>query len=233
MGTRTHFAGCTVGLLAVWVIVAAFGDVLTEPLIGDGVADPAGLFLGLLAGGWTWRWWHRDATSFTRDPKGYVRRVFGLSEATHHRWSPRTAEEEATVGRLTAELDDATYVRSHDDGTAEVLGTTGDVVYRYRVDSAGSATLLERDPTNLWQRRVISGILVAGLSLSVGSFVPILIWHRDGRIPKWLGLIMIGGLVLVLLSLAASSWPRRLLPRGVRWDQLGSGWADGDELDER
>jgi hypothetical protein len=163
------------------------------------------------------------------DPDRYVGHKIAAPERRRFRWAPPTGAQRAAVEQLTAdELENATLVRSLEDGAAEVLGVKDDIGYLYRVDAAGAVTLVSRDESKARTLRTLRRMAGTGIVMFAGSFVPLLIWHRDGRVPGWLVPIMVVGFVLAFIGFAASTGPKHFLPEGEQWDAVGSGWDSGD-----
>lgn len=169
-----------------------------------------------------------DPLAFS-DPDRYVGRIFTAAKKPQRwSWNPPTDAQRAAVERLTTELERATLVRTVDDDAAEVLGIKDDVAYRYLVDATGGVTLLSTDDSKVRMLRTVRRVAWTGLLLFIGSFVPLLIWHRDGRVPGWLVPFMLVGFVMGFFGLAASNGPRYFLEAGESWHEEGSGWDSGD-----
>jgi uncharacterized membrane protein YgdD (TMEM256/DUF423 family) len=145
----------------------------------------------------------------------------------HFRWHPPTEMQRVAVDELTAALGNATVVRTVDGGAAEVIGTKDHVGYRYRVDAAGTSTLLSTDDSRVPTLRWIHRVAGAGILLFVGSLVAAFIVHHDGRIAGWLVPFVLVGFVMAFFGVAlASGGPKNFLPDGERWQEHGSGWSD-------
>jgi hypothetical protein len=129
---------------------------------------------------------------------------------------------------LTKELESATLVRSLDDGTAEVVGVKDCVGFRYRVDSAGEATLVSTDESQARRGRRMRRIAGIGIVMFIGSFVVTFVRDSGGRVPGWLVPFFIVGFVLAFFGMAANVDPRNFIEAGERWHQEGSGWDSGD-----
>jgi hypothetical protein len=143
-------------------------------------------------------------------------------------WQPPTAEQREAVDELTKELERATLVRSLDDGTAEVVGVKDCVGFRYRVDSAGEATLVSTDESQARRGRRMRRIAGIGIVMFIGSFVVTFVRDRGGSVPGWLVPFFIVGFVLAFFGVAANVDPRNFIEAGERWHQEGSGWDSGD-----
>ncbi len=171
-----------------------------------------------------------DPLAFS-DPDRYVGRLVAAPKTPQrYAWDTPTQAQQAAVERLTDELERATLVRTIDDHAAEVLGMKNDVAYRYLVDSAGGITFLSTDDSKVRMLRTFRRVAGTGIVLFIGSFVPLLIWHRDGSVPGWLAPFMLGGFVMAFLGLAAQPpGPTvfRFLDPGERWQEEGSGWDTG------
>jgi hypothetical protein len=153
--------------------------------------------------------------------------VTAPAEPRRYAWHPPTGAQRAAVERLTEELENATLVRTVDHSAAEVLGIKDDVAYRYRVDSTGAVTFLSTDDSKVRVLRTFRRFAVIGFLLFIGSFVPLVIWHRDGSVPGWLAPFMLVGFVMMFVGMAANPpGPNvfRFLDPGERWQEEGSGW---------
>jgi hypothetical protein len=226
-GTVARYIGWGTGLLAVawmWRFWRRRGREIAAEEVAAGTelhrVDPSAYWELL-----------RDATdplAFS-EPDRYVGRIHtAVPEAQYWPWRPASETQAAAVEQLTEELERATLVRTVDGDAAEVLGIKDDVAYRYLVDLAGDVTFLSKDESKMRMLRTIRRVAGTGILLFMGSFVPLLIWHRDGGIPGWLVPIMIVGFVMAFFGVAASTGPHHFLGIGERWDQEGSGWDSGD-----
>lgn len=163
----------------------------------------------------------------TTDRDLHVGRILiAPAPSRYYPWDTATDAQLATVKRLTAELENATLVRSLDDGATELLGLKDDVAYRYRIEADGLGTLTSTDDSKVrmlgWMRRS----MVTGFLLIIGSIVVAFIVHSHGRIAGLLLPFMIVGFVLAFAGAALGEGPRQFLEAGERWQEEGKGWSD-------
>ena len=159
------------------------------------------------------------------DPDAYVGLMLDApTPRQHYAWTSPTQAQRESVGLLTKQHGNATLVRTVDADAAELIGVKNDVGYRYRIDALGTVTLISSDETQVKTLRVVRRLATAGILLFLGSFVPLLIWHRDGSIPTLLVPIMIVGFVLGFIGLAANNGPKLFLDSNESWQTHGSGW---------
>jgi hypothetical protein len=140
-------------------------------------------------------------------------------------WQPPTTGQRETIDELTEELERATLVRSLDDGSAEVVGVKDCVGFRYRVDTAGEATLVSSDESQARGGRRMQRLAGIGIAMFVGSFIVAFVYDHSGRVPGWLVPFFIVGFVLGFFGLAGHVGPRHLVEpasTGTRKDAAGT-----------
>lgn len=151
-----------------------------------------------------------------------------LTTPKRRRWESPAQAQQAAVEQLTAELENATLVRTIEDRAAEVLGVRRGVAYRYRVDRSGNVDLVSTDDSKATVGRWSGRMAGVGISLFVGSLIATFAINPDGSVPPYLVLPAIGGFVLACLGAAANVQPTSFLSPGERWQEVGKGWDSGD-----
>jgi hypothetical protein len=221
--------------LAIRKLFAAFFLFVLGLLVAAGVAwaiqlfapDVVGAVVGILAGCFVVAVTFRTYRNAGRELRAEADTQATLTTPKRWRWeSPRQAQQDA-VEQLTAELENATLVRTIEDGVAEVLGVRRGVAYRYRVDASGNVGLVSTDDSKATVGRWSGRMAAVGISLFIGSVIATFAINSDGSVPPYLVPPAIVGFVLAFLGMAANVQPTSFLRDGERWQEVGKGWGSG------
>jgi hypothetical protein len=223
--------------LAIRRLFAAFFLFVLGLLVAGGVTwaiqlfapDVVGAVVGILAACAVVAVTFRTYRNTRREGRAVaVTRARTAEEKKRRRWESPAQAQQGAVERLTAELENATLVRTIEDGAAEVLGVRRGVAYRYRVDRSGNVDLVSVDDSKATLGRWSGRMAGVGVSLFVGSLIATFAINSDGSVPPYLVPPAIVGFGLALLGGAANVQPTSFLSVGERWQEVGKAWESGD-----